>query len=124
MASCRSMISACRLRRTSPHRLGSRGLTPRTAELACDKGLMREQWARDGLPNPDFRVVLTEPEARAACSQIGLPAGAKPADSGGGGRGVSVVRDESRARPGRTGSPSSPRVTGASWWSGSSRASS
>jgi biotin carboxylase len=73
--------------------LGLRGLTPRTAELACDKGLMREQWERDGLPNPDFRVILSEDEAREACAAIGLPVVVKPADSGGGGRGVSVVRE-------------------------------
>jgi biotin carboxylase len=74
--------------------LGLPGLTPRTAALACDKGLMRERWRHDGLPNADFRVVLTEQEARAACAEIGLPVVLKPADSGGGGRGVSVVRDE------------------------------
>jgi biotin carboxylase len=74
--------------------LGLLGLTPRTAALACDKGLMREQWSRDGLLNPDFRVVLTKREARAACTELGFPLVLKPADSGGGGRGVSVVRDE------------------------------
>ena len=73
--------------------LGLRGLTPRTAELACDKGLMREQWARDGLANAAFRVVTSEGEARGAVEAIGLPVVLKPADSGGGGRGVSVVRE-------------------------------
>jgi biotin carboxylase len=73
--------------------LGLRGLTPRSAELATDKGLMREQWARDGLPNPDFRVVVSDAEARAACAELGLPLILKPAYSGGAGRGVSVVRD-------------------------------
>jgi len=92
--------------------LGLRGLTPRTAELACDKGLMRAQWERDGLANPEFRVVVSEREARQACEAIGLPVVVKPADSGGGGRGVSVVREpdelawayafaEPRARNGR-----------------------
>jgi biotin carboxylase len=92
--------------------LGLPGLTPRTAELSCDKGLMREQWQRDGLANPEFRVVVSEPEARAACQELGLPLVLKPADSGGGGRGVSVVREpdelawayefaKSRARNGR-----------------------
>jgi biotin carboxylase len=74
--------------------LGLPGLTPRSAELSCDKGLMREQWERDGLANPEFRVVVSEAEARAACAEIGLPVVVKPADSGGGGRGVSVVREE------------------------------
>ena len=92
--------------------LGLRGLTPRTAELACDKGLMREQWERDGLANAEFRAVVSEREAREACAAIGLPVVVKPADSGGGGRGVSVVREpdelawaydfaEPRARNGR-----------------------
>jgi biotin carboxylase len=71
--------------------LGLRGLTPRTAELACDKGLMREQWERDGLANAAFRVVVSQREAREASEAIGLPVVLKPADSGGGGRGVSVV---------------------------------
>jgi biotin carboxylase len=73
--------------------LGLRGMTPRTAELTTDKGLMREQWDRDGLPNPDFRVVLSEEEAQAAAAELGFPLVVKPAYSGGGGRGVSVVRD-------------------------------
>jgi biotin carboxylase len=92
--------------------LGLRGLTPRSAELACDKGLMREQWERDGLANAEFRVVVSERETREACAAIGLPVVLKPADSGGGGRGVSVVREPddlawayefagSRARNGR-----------------------
>jgi biotin carboxylase len=75
------------------HALGLRGLSPRTAELACDKGLMREQWERDGLANAAFRVVVSPDEARAACAEIGFPVVVKPADSGGGGRGVSVVRE-------------------------------
>ena len=54
---------------------------------------MREQWERDGLANAEFRVVESESEARAACAEIGLPVVLKPADSGGGGRGVSVVRE-------------------------------
>jgi biotin carboxylase len=73
--------------------LGLRGLTPRTAQLACDKGLMREQWERDGVPNPEFRVVTSEREAHEASEAIGLPVVVKPADSGGGARGVSVVSE-------------------------------
>ena len=73
--------------------LGLRGLTPRTAELANDKGLMRKQWERDGLPQPAFRVVGTWDEARAAAEGIGFPVAVKPTDCGGGGRGVSVVHE-------------------------------
>jgi biotin carboxylase len=72
--------------------MGLRGPTRATAELANDKGLMRERWRDSGLPVPEFRVVHTLEEAHAAMDAIGLPVVVKPADSGGGGRGVSVVR--------------------------------
>jgi biotin carboxylase len=78
--------------------LGLRGLTPESAELACDKGLMRERWARDGLPGPPFRVATTWEQAEVAAERVGLPLVVKPADSGGGGRGVSVVRDRDELR--------------------------
>jgi biotin carboxylase len=73
--------------------LHMKGLTLDTAAMAVDKGLMRERWERDGLPQPAFRVVTTRDEAARAAGEIGLPLIVKPADSGGGGRGVSVVRD-------------------------------
>jgi biotin carboxylase len=68
-----------------------RGLTLDTAAMAVDKGLMRERWERDGLPQPAFRVVTARDEAARAAEEIGPPLIVKPADSGGGGRGVSVV---------------------------------
>ena len=71
--------------------LSIKGLTPNTAALAIDKGLMRERWERDGLPNPPFRVVTEPAAAKRAAAEIGPPLIVKPADSGGGGRGVSVV---------------------------------
>jgi biotin carboxylase len=82
--------------RTAAHvcaELGLRGITPDTAELACDKGLMRERWARDGLAQPAYEVVHSLAQAHAAQRRLGAPLVVKPADSGGGGRGVSVVRD-------------------------------
>ncbi len=75
--------------------LGLRGLTPRTAELACDKGLMRERWRLDGLSQPCFRVTTTHADVLRAALELAMPLVLKPADSGGGGRGVSVVRDSS-----------------------------
>lgn len=72
--------------------LGLPGLTPETAEVACDKGLMRRRWARDGLAQPAFRIVRDAQEAGRAAEELGVPLVVKPADSGGGGRGVSVVR--------------------------------
>jgi biotin carboxylase len=73
--------------------LGLRGLSEETALQSLDKGLMRERWDRDGLPNPPFRVVTTRDEAARAAAAIGPPLIVKPARSGGGGRGVSVVHE-------------------------------
>lgn len=73
--------------------LGLRGLTPVTAELASDKGRMRRRWQRDGLAQPEFRIVHDAGEARRAAAELGLPLVVKPTESGGGGRGVSVVRE-------------------------------
>ena len=72
--------------------LGLPGADPETADRSCDKGLMRERWAHHGLPQPMFRIVHTRHQAEAALAELGTPAVVKPADSGGGGRGVSVVR--------------------------------
>ncbi len=76
------------------HEMGLPGLSPTTAELANDKGLMRQRWERDQLPIPDFRVVGSAADARAAYRELGPPLVVKPTDAGGGGRGVSIVRSE------------------------------
>jgi len=73
--------------------LALRGLTPLTARLAIDKGLMRERWERDELPQPPFRIATTREQAAKAAAELEPPLVVKPADSGGGGRGVSVVRE-------------------------------
>jgi biotin carboxylase len=73
--------------------LGLPGLSRETAEVACDKGLMRARWAEDGLAQPPFRVVHDLAQARTAVDEVSLPVVVKPIDSGGGGRGVSVVRE-------------------------------
>ena len=73
--------------------LGLRGVTPVTAELARDKARMRRRWSRDGLAQPGFRVVTDITEAHRAAAELGLPLVVKPAESGGAGRGVSVVRE-------------------------------
>src|SRR3954470_6154286 len=78
--------------------LALRGLTEETAALACDKGLMRERWAADGLPGPEFEVVTGWDDALRAADRVGYPLVVKPADSGGGGRGVSVVRSPDELR--------------------------
>ncbi len=73
--------------------LGLRGTTPATARLARDKARMRGRWSRDGLAQPEFRVVTSAEEAGRAAAELGLPLVVKPAGSGGAGRGVSVVRE-------------------------------
>lgn len=75
--------------------LGAPGLTAETAAIANDKGLMRERWDEHGLPNAAFRVATDRAGAERAAAELGMPLVLKPADSGGGGRGVSVVRDPS-----------------------------
>lgn len=75
--------------------LGLVGIDPVTAERCLDKGLMRECWQNAGLAIPDFRVVTSLDEAQQAAGELGYPLVMKPTDSGGGGRGVSIIRDMS-----------------------------
>jgi biotin carboxylase len=74
-------------------RLGLAGISEEAALAALDKGRMRDVWQAAGLPNPDYHVVRTRDEARAAAARIGFPVVLKPTASGGGGRGVAVVSD-------------------------------
>ncbi len=76
-------------------KLGLTGIDPVTAERCLDKGLMRECWQAAGLAIPDFRVVTSPEEAQQAAVELRFPLVMKPTDSGGGGRGVSIVRDMS-----------------------------
>jgi len=73
--------------------LGLIGITDEAAYRATDKGAMREAWKQNGLPIPDFRIVLKLEEAVAAGREIGYPVIVKPAFSGGGGRGITIARD-------------------------------
>lgn len=75
-------------------RLGLVGNDERCAELSHDKGLMRCRWAEAGLAQPPFRHVSSVNDVRAAGSSLGYPLVLKPRMSGGGGRGVSIVRSE------------------------------
>lgn len=74
-------------------RLGLLGNSFDCARTANDKGLMRECWKQAGLSIPDFVVVDSADAAAAACGSVGFPCIVKPALSGGGGRGISVVRE-------------------------------
>ena len=71
---------------------GLQGVSVQTAEAATDKGVMRDYWRHDGLAMPNYRVVHSLEEAKAAADQLGFPLVMKPTDSGGGGRGISVLQ--------------------------------
>ena len=70
--------------------LGLPGLPVEVARRCLDKGEMRAAWRRAGLPQPDFRVVGTLEEARAAALDLGYPVVVKPT-CGWGSRGVGLV---------------------------------
>ena len=72
-------------------KLGLVGLTQEVAETVCDKGLMRDAWAVAGLPQPAYKVVADYSQALQVAKEIGFPLVVKPADCGGGQRGVSIV---------------------------------
>jgi len=63
--------------------LGLPGIGVGTARLMTNKLAMRNRLAEAGVPQPRFATVRTPEEARAAVTEIGLPAVLKPADSAG-----------------------------------------
>lgn len=78
-------------------RLGLPGISEKTAQAATDKGLMRDAWAEAGLAQPAYVVLgeaATAVDALHAACALGFPVIVKPAFSGGGGRGVRIVRGE------------------------------
>lgn len=75
-------------------RLGLINLSPKVAVRCLDKGLMRDCWKEAGLPQPDYRVVQTTKEISTVAAELGYPIILKPAMHWGG-RGVSLVGDES-----------------------------
>jgi biotin carboxylase len=77
-------------------RLGLVGIHQECAATSCDKGKQRQKWYEAGLPQPEFEVVEAFHSATKVANRIGFPLVIKPTDSGGGSRGVSVVRDNSQ----------------------------
>lgn len=75
-------------------KLGLRGISEEAALAATDKGIMRETWKNNGIPNPPFFVFATLEELKDGISSIGFPCVIKPTDSGGSGRGISVLKSE------------------------------
>lgn len=63
-----------------------------SAIAMSDKEAMRCRWQQCGLPIPDFACFSEKSEAESACLQVGFPCVMKPTLSGGGGRGISVLR--------------------------------
>lgn len=72
--------------------LGLIGNTEKTALLSTDKGLMRQTWREKAVNGPDFFVFRTLIELEKGLSKIGFPCVVKPTFSGGGGRGISVLK--------------------------------
>lgn len=72
--------------------MGLIGIDPGNLDAVCDKGWMRDRWAGAGLAQPDYAVITTDEGLEQVAAKIGYPLVLKPTESGGGGRGVSVVR--------------------------------
>jgi biotin carboxylase len=68
------------------------GLTEEAAELANNKFSMRSKWAEFDLPQPRFFKVTTYDDFEKAVESLGYPLIVKPADCGGGSRGVAKVK--------------------------------
>lgn len=72
--------------------LGLIGISEEAALAATDKGIMRDKWRESGLPNPNYFVFSSVEELQNRVSEIGFPCVIKPTDSGGSGRGISVLQ--------------------------------
>lgn len=70
------------------------GITETAALNATDKGFMRDVWKQHHLPVPKYFVFSTLSELIDRISDVGFPCVIKPTDSGGSGRGISVLQSE------------------------------
>jgi biotin carboxylase len=59
-----------------------------------DKGMMRDVWQHDKLPQPKYYVFSQGVKLSDITDRIPFPLVVKPTDSGGGGRGVSIANNE------------------------------
>lgn len=75
-------------------KLGLNGHSKTTVDATCDKGLMRDIWKRADLSMPEYYVFTEAGQALEFAKSLGFPCILKPADSGGSGRGISVIRSE------------------------------
>lgn len=74
--------------------MGLSGHSIDTVEATNDKGLMRDCWSRSGLSIPKYYVFSSKDEFKTAIKFVSYPCVLKPADSGGSGRGVSIIRND------------------------------
>ncbi|MEN6348812.1 MAG: ATP-grasp domain-containing protein, partial [Syntrophomonas sp.] len=72
-------------------RSGLKGINQAAAELSNNKVLMRQKWSESGLSQPLFRKILCYKDLEDAASDLGYPLVIKPADCGGGSRGVAKI---------------------------------
>ncbi len=81
--------------------LGLLGNTTQSAGWAVDKELMRTRWQEGDLPQPRFvafgggGLIDDIAGAKSATATVGYPCVIKPADSGGSGRGIMIIRHDS-----------------------------
>lgn len=74
-------------------KLNLNGYTIFTSNATVDKGLMRICWKKNKLKIPDFYITNNINEAKDYVNRIGFPIVMKPTVSGGGSRGVSILKD-------------------------------
>lgn len=73
-------------------KLGLKGISEAAAIAATDKGIMRDTWTKNGIPNPKYFVFSSFEELESKIREVGFPCVIKPTDSGGSGRGISVLK--------------------------------
>lgn len=78
--------------------MGLNGHSYQTIEAANDKGLMRDNWYASKLAMPVYRVFDRWEYAEKSVREVGYPCVLKPADSGGSGRGISILRSDDDIR--------------------------
>lgn len=72
--------------------LGLVGISENSAILATDKGKMRDVWSENNISNPTYFVFGTFEELESKIEKMSFPCVIKPTDSGGSGRGISVLK--------------------------------
>ncbi len=82
----RSAFYACQ-------KLGLKGNLYISGVCGNDKGLMRDVWRHEDLPQPDYFIFSCDTSIQAVANVLDFPMVVKPTDCGGGGRGISVAKN-------------------------------